>query len=120
MDRLHLTDEYYAYMASDQWALKRAAALARVRYTCQRCGGRHKLEVHHRTYERFGGDEHNEDLEVLCERCHDAEHRREDARRQWDARLDGWASKVYGDDWQAYHSLEKVEEAFDEWLGDEA
>jgi hypothetical protein len=31
------------------------------------------LEVHHRTYERLG-DERDEDLEVLCTRCHEQHH----------------------------------------------
>jgi hypothetical protein len=31
------------------------------------------LEVHHKTYERLG-DERDEDLEVLCARCHEQHH----------------------------------------------
>jgi 5-methylcytosine-specific restriction endonuclease McrA len=60
-------------------------------YTCQRCERAMALEaqqtptlmrdivysaalhVHHRTYARFG-HERIEDLEVLCESCHNAEH----------------------------------------------
>jgi hypothetical protein len=34
------------------------------------------LDVHHKTYERFGGDERMDDLEVLCRFCHIKHHGR--------------------------------------------
>jgi hypothetical protein len=84
------------------------------------------LEVHHKTYERFKCEQPS-DLEVLCGRCHkkaDDDRREEAARRRrarqaeslWEARLDGWAAKVYGDDWQDRHDADKIEDEFAAWL----
>ena len=43
-------------------------------YRCQVCNGDEKLNVHHRTYERYPGRERLADLTVLCERCHKKHH----------------------------------------------
>lgn len=40
---------------------------------CNRCG-EYGNDVHHKTYERTGGDELMDDLEVLCRDCHEAHH----------------------------------------------
>ena len=37
------------------------------------CGVKHRLQVHHLTYERLG-NERDEDLKVLCWACHEREH----------------------------------------------
>ncbi len=108
------TPEYLAYLQSDKWALQRAAALARAKYRCMACGGWRDLEVHHLSYERLGA-EVPQDLTVLCGHCHKRTHRQESASRLYEARLDGWASKVYGDGWQDSGG-EDVAEAFDQWL----
>ena len=106
---------YLAYLQSDRWALQRAAALARAKYRCSTCGSVIDLEVHHLTYDRLG-DELPQDLTVLCETCHTRLHRRESAERLHNARLDGWARKVYGDDWRDYEDIDAVTEEFNEWL----
>lgn len=49
------------------------AALTRVDGRCEACGTARLLHVHHRTYERFG-QEHADDLSVLCEACHALVH----------------------------------------------
>jgi hypothetical protein len=103
---------YDAYMASPVWAAKKVPVLSRAGGHCERCGctGR-VLEVHHRTYERFGGGELLTDLEALCaDPCHlkaDRERRSEvvaaiERRRREaeDALDDGlfrtWARRKYG------------------------
>ena len=108
-------DRYLAYLQSDDWALQRAAAFARARMQCQRCGSRYGLEVHHRTYARLG-DERPDDLELLCGDCHERHHRRQREAKHSSARLDSWATKVYGEDWDLHHDVDRVEEEFDEWL----
>jgi hypothetical protein len=40
----------------------------------------------------------------------------ETASRQWDRRLDGWASKKYGENWEFYHAPARIEEEFDRCL----
>jgi hypothetical protein len=36
----------------------------------------------------------------------------------WDARLDGWARKVYGVDWDYHYDYHSVRESFERWLDD--
>ncbi len=66
-----------------RWARVRAAALA-CDQGCRTCGATRDLEVHHRTYERWGRED-IADVTVLCRGCHDlltgAMMRRRDARR---------------------------------------
>ena len=65
--------KYDAYMSSDQWRGIRQARLRKDKYTCQGCGGRDHLHVHHRTYERFTR-ERITDLITVCETCHAVIH----------------------------------------------
>lgn len=71
--------EYETYMASRDWFARRKAALA-MQKVCQRCGAHDHLEVHHRSYENLGR-ETLDDLEVLCDECHDREHEKPRADR---------------------------------------
>ena len=68
------------YLQSPIWKEKRAQALAYYGTLCGRCGG-YGTDVHHKTYERVGGNELMEDLEVLCRSCHEAHHRAERCAR---------------------------------------
>lgn len=61
------------YLRSPVWAKKREEALALYGCTCNRCKA-HGTDVHHRTYERWGGNERISDLEILCRDCHSAHH----------------------------------------------
>lgn len=65
---------YAEYLRSEVWQEKRAAALDRANHACQLCNRTKNLHVHHRTYERIGGDELPEDLTVLCATCHEHFH----------------------------------------------
>ena len=111
--------EYEEYLRSPQWARKRFQALKRARFRCGRCGQyRVGLEVHHLTYEHLG-HERARDLLVVCPPCHEEADRERDRQRQarnWESRLDGWATKVYGPDWVLEQGYDQVEEAFTEWL----
>lgn len=118
-------DEYDEYIHSLKWRQKAAAALERAGHKCQRCGYTKfskRLEVHHKTYDHFK-HERPEDLEVVCKECHqfaDEERRNRTFSKQaaalYDARLNGWATVVFGDDWQDREDVEDVEEQFDDWL----
>lgn len=67
--------EYIAYMQSEAWNRKRRERLKMDRYTCQDCGAQNvPLDVHHITYERFGGNELMSDLKSLCRPCHELRH----------------------------------------------
>lgn len=64
---------YRQYLKSPIWKAKRLEALTHYGCVCNRCK-LHGTDVHHKTYERVGGDERMEDLEVLCRECHEAHH----------------------------------------------
>ena len=68
--------EYNRFMKSDTWGVIRDAKLAIARHRCEKCGARKTLDVHHLTYDRFGGDERMTDLQVLCRPCHNKAHGR--------------------------------------------
>jgi 5-methylcytosine-specific restriction endonuclease McrA len=117
--------EYLQYMQSLAWYAKRREKLASVGNRCERCGKSGKdvvLEIHHLSY-RHLGNEPLEDLQALCFACHDkadAERRKkveEEAEdRLYEARLDGWARKRYGENWWLYRDRDAVADAFDRWL----
>lgn len=68
--------EYQKYLASSEWQGKRTGALERDGYRCQLCSitnDEGTLHVHHNTYDNVG-DEANEDLIVLCGKCHSLFH----------------------------------------------
>jgi DNA-directed RNA polymerase subunit RPC12/RpoP len=70
--------QYTRYLRSDAWQAKRLIALSAASYRCARCGGRNRLEVHHKHYRTFQR-ERPQDLEVVCRTCHkaaDAERKR--------------------------------------------
>src|SRR3990172_8367087 len=72
-----------AYLASPVWKSKRAEALAFYGCICNRCK-EYGNDVHHKTYERVGGNELMKDLEVLCRDCHTAHHKLERKARKID------------------------------------
>lgn len=64
----------------------RRAVLRRDRYTCQVCGWTHDLwnpsdprhlELHHLEHHAKGGDNSEENLQAMCNSCHDVRHRDE-------------------------------------------
>lgn len=64
---------YRAYLTTPIWKEKRRQAIELYGCICMRCG-EWGNDVHHKTYERVGGDELMEDLEVLCRECHSVHH----------------------------------------------
>jgi 5-methylcytosine-specific restriction endonuclease McrA len=66
--------EYQEYLLTPEWLETRRRALVKAGHICERCGCKDGLEVHHLTYERKG-HERPEDLNVLCETCHEKEHK---------------------------------------------
>lgn len=64
---------YPEYLRSDGWQQTRWFALERAGRRCQTCNRSKGLHVHHRTYDRRG-QEHLDDLTVLCADCHSTFH----------------------------------------------
>jgi 5-methylcytosine-specific restriction endonuclease McrA len=64
---------YREFLRSDRWKEIRAEAIERAGHRCALCAYEgDRLEVHHRSYARAGGDELPEDLVCLCHDCHGA------------------------------------------------
>lgn len=113
--------EYHEYLASDAWKRFRRRAIESVAERCERCDAwkfPHELHVHHRHYNTLG-HESLDDVEVLCVECHqtaDDERRSTATRRSWNARVDAWASKVYGGEWRSIVDPDIASEEFRDWL----
>lgn len=67
---------YDMFMQSDEWRHIRGLRLDIAGHRCEQCGTTEDLQVHHLTYERFGGDENMQDLQALCKTCHERAHGR--------------------------------------------
>ena len=117
--------EYNEYMRSPAWKNKREVALKSADNKCQKCNHtKHsrRLNVHHITYEHFK-NEPPEDLKVVCTLCHKIEdwkrametRRRNDEKLQ-DARFEGWARKVYGDNWMIGRDEADIYYQFEDWI----
>lgn len=115
------TLQYKQYLNSLDWAVQRQRAIDRADNKCQRCGRSGEayiLQVHHLNYDRLGC-ELPTDLKVVCIDCHEKEDEERRVRTHFarsSARLDGWASKVYGEDWHVYMDEQAVAEEFEDWL----
>ena len=67
--------DYRAYIASPIWAEKRKAVLKQRGCVCEICRNvSGKPQVHHLHYQRLGC-EYITDLQVLCNHCHEREHK---------------------------------------------
>jgi hypothetical protein len=67
-------DRYQIYLKSADWQERRKKALDRAEHRCQLSNRTYRLQIHHRTYKNRG-NEKDQDLTVLCERCHDWWHK---------------------------------------------
>jgi len=66
--------EYGPFINSNKWKTIRKRMFKLRGKKCETCGSRSKIHVHHLTYERFGGDELDEDLLIVCSTCHEELH----------------------------------------------
>lgn len=70
-------EKYLLYLRSEEWLKIRLAMLKFYNFTCNRCKlKKHykQLQVHHRTYKNVFHEE-PEDLELICKKCHEKEHK---------------------------------------------
>ncbi len=113
---------YRKHLRSAKWRYLKARIINSRGHWCERCGLGYGLELHHKTYERLG-DELITDVELLCDQCHrtaDEERAQRGAIRSraamYSAGLDTYASKKYGDNWETWSDMERIEEEYDGWL----
>lgn len=66
---------YAEYIRSEAWQIRRKWKLEQADFKCQVCNSGGELHVHHRTYARLGSEREN-DLTVLCKKCHEKFHDR--------------------------------------------
>lgn len=66
---------YDEYLLSKEWKEKRDACFALKGKMCQFCGSIKKLHIHHATYKNFKNEDVENDLYVLCIKCHDEYHK---------------------------------------------
>lgn len=64
---------YYEYIESSVWKLRREAMIRLAGGRCQVCNAAKLLDTHHRSYAHLGY-ETSEDLIVLCRGCHQLFH----------------------------------------------
>jgi len=60
---------------SEVYELVRKQVLRRDGWTCQSCGKKSNLEVHHKQFRGRSGDDSEENLITLCAGCHLLVHR---------------------------------------------
>lgn len=75
---------------SKAWRILRLQRIQAANWKCERCGRAGRLEVHHIKPVHRGGDNHPDNLEVLCRRCHLSEHDVNGLtaqRREWEYEL---------------------------------
>jgi len=113
---------YEKRIRSAQWRNMKADLIRLRGDKCERCSLRKPLELHHRTYERLGR-ELMSDLLLLCSNCHKiadeeraAEGHARSAAALYEAGLDTYATKKYGEEWWSSYDRDCIEEEFDRWL----
>ena len=74
--RTNMQLNYKEQLADSRWLQKKAEILIRDNYTCQKCGAKSHLNVHHLSYEngKLAWEYPNEQLITLCKDCHENEH----------------------------------------------
>jgi hypothetical protein len=93
------------------------------RRKCERCKlSTTDLALHHKSYERLGRESPS-DLELLCPNCHKGADVERSVRGQerssaalYNARLNGWASKRFGEDWQDRVDADWIADQFEQWF----
>jgi 5-methylcytosine-specific restriction endonuclease McrA len=67
-------NSYQEYLDSWLWKDKEKLILEMFNYTCQECGSKKNLQVHHLTYDSVC-NENSHDVIVLCKKCHEKKHK---------------------------------------------
>lgn len=75
-------EDYKMHLESQYWQTLREVALSKSKYQCSSCGATYGLQAHHLTYKNIG-NEHINDVQILCNRCHEREHKQHDENRDW-------------------------------------
>jgi len=64
---------YKDFLKSYIWQEKRKAIFIRRGNSCERCNSNKNLQIHHLNYDNVGNENKN-DVIILCKKCHEEEH----------------------------------------------
>ena len=83
------------------WEVLRETILLRDRYKCKICQSKENLTVHHRVPRADGGSDEADNLETVCEKCHnivELEYKNESRtiNSKSASKTDDWHEWVYG------------------------
>ena len=67
-------ESYSDYLKSDKWINFRSRVFAKRGFKCESCSSKKNMQLHHLTYENVG-NEHDEDVMILCQQCHEKAHK---------------------------------------------
>jgi 5-methylcytosine-specific restriction endonuclease McrA len=101
---------YYRYLKSAIWQEKRKDTLKRAKGKCEKCKisfiDDSNLDVHHISYDRVGGNEKPEDLQVLCYQCHIKADKKREVENEdiflennYINRVNGFSRTKHGENW---------------------
>ncbi len=62
-------NNYDSYLTSNHWKTMRKIMLKEAGYQCEKCKSPNNLQVHHLNYKHLWKETQN-DLQVLCRKCH--------------------------------------------------
>jgi len=62
---------YKKYLKTDHWKEVKLKFRGR---SCEKCGSKYKINIHHLTYRNLGRDKEYNDCVPLCEYCHQEVH----------------------------------------------
>ena len=58
------------------YAVRSRSVMYKAKNRCERCGRLTELQAHHKQFRSHGGTHTEENLEAVCQSCHDKEHKR--------------------------------------------
>lgn len=74
MSKFYTKEERIEFYESEKWNIIKENIFHNRGKICEICKSERNIQVHHLTYERFGGDEIPEDLQILCAKHHMVSH----------------------------------------------
>jgi hypothetical protein len=83
-ERGRFTESYRQHLASPKWHALREKVMKRCSRTCEGCGSRPAVDVHHLTYRHFMA-EFLFELVGLCKECHERWHQHDENDERADA-----------------------------------
>lgn len=90
---------YKEQLADSRWLRKKNEILERDNYTCQKCGAKSHLNVHHLNYEKekLAWEYPKEQLITLCYNCHEDLHRKQNSVLLNNIKRGDWYCGCFGE-----------------------